>query len=376
MQVEIMVKSVNNSKRKYFLDSSPDFVVQLALSVTTLVGANLVTFLFQNYLGRTVLYFFLVSIIISALLCGLVIAVTTVVLAGFSLAFFYLSPIYSFELVNREDKLQLFFFVLLGLFLAWIGSSLRKANRLAVEAVRARDDLLAIVSHDLKNPLSVVIMNIILLERNIGSQLIEHRQGQGDVKKNLRLIKNSVTRMSRLIEDIQEIGKAEDGILTVNLDSCWVEELVKDANEEMRVLASEKSIQLEICLESSVAKQMVLCDRQRILQVFSNLIGNAIKFSPLNSKIEIGAYAYSSVMIKFFVSDQGTGIAPADISCLFQRRWQASKLSRDGSGLGLWITKGIIEAHHGIVDVKSEVGAGASFYFTLPLSVDQKAEAS
>jgi signal transduction histidine kinase len=111
----------------------------------------------------------------------------------------------------------------------------------------------------------------------------------------------------------------------------------------------------------------VLCDRQRVLQVFSNLIGNAIKFTPAGGEIAIDVKADAD-QVRFAVSDSGPGIPQADLAHIFDRYWQRRETARRGTGLGLFIAKALVEGHHGRIWCESQIGKGSTFYFTLPRS--------
>ncbi|MBL0891651.1 MAG: ATP-binding protein, partial [Gemmatimonadaceae bacterium] len=110
----------------------------------------------------------------------------------------------------------------------------------------------------------------------------------------------------------------------------------------------------------------LLCDRQRLQQVLSNLLGNAVRFTPAGGRIVLAATMHDDA-VRVSVSDTGPGVAPEDVPRLFERYWQAPRLLRAGSGLGLYIAKGIVEAHGGDIGVDSEPGKGAMFWFTLPV---------
>jgi signal transduction histidine kinase len=131
----------------------------------------------------------------------------------------------------------------------------------------------------------------------------------------------------------------------------------------------------ELRLELSTDLPEVDADRDRLLQVFENLIGNAIKFTPAGGSITVGA-VQEGMQVLFSVRDNGPGIAPEDQPHLFDRFWQARPTRRDGAGLGLPIVKGIVEAHGGRVWVQSAPETGSTFFFTIPGSADRRAPPS
>jgi signal transduction histidine kinase/DNA-binding response OmpR family regulator len=227
----------------------------------------------------------------------------------------------------------------------------------AQSAIRARQDLLAIVSHDLKNPLGAILMATALLQN---AKPTERLATQNDP---IYMIERAVHRMTRLIDDLLDMASIESGHLSVEVQRHQVATLVSEAVELNAVAAAQNQLQLERILPG--AQLVVDCDRGRILQVFSNLIGNAIKFTPRDGSIEVRAESRGKEML-FSVVDSGPGIEPGELSHVFDRFWQAEKTQRLGTGLGLTIAKALVEAHGGRIWVESTVGRGATFFFTIP----------
>jgi signal transduction histidine kinase len=181
----------------------------------------------------------------------------------------------------------------------------------------------------------------------------------------LQAIHRSAERMYRLIHDLLNEAAIEAGQLAVSRSPVAVDLLVTDALELLKPLATAKHIAVETKL--SAALPPVSADRDRMLQVFSNLGGNAIKFTPEGGRIEIGAIA-SGGNVELVVRDSGPGIAAADLPHVFDRFWQADKHARSGVGLGLAIAKGIVEAHGGAIRVENAPGGGTCLAFTLPIA--------
>ena len=169
--------------------------------------------------------------------------------------------------------------------------------------------------------------------------------------------------MARLIEDLLAASKIESGSFSVEPKPEPLETLITEAVELLRDAAATKSISLHAQIEDALA--VVSCDRERILQVLSNLIGNAIKFTPTEGLITVATHSLGEE-IRVSVSDTGSGIAQADREHVFDRYWQASHTRRAGAGLGLFIVKGIVEAHGGHAWAEASDGGGASLCFTLP----------
>lgn len=226
----------------------------------------------------------------------------------------------------------------------------------AQQAVRVRDDVLAIVSHDLRNPVNTISMSASLL-------LDDGEDRPMRTRRPLEVIKRTAERMNVLIQDLLEISKIEAGNAGVDLTRQEPAAVVEDVCETLEPLATHQSLIL-VC-NAAAGLPSVLVDGDRILQVFSNLVGNALKFTPPGGTITVQAEAADRA-VRFSVADTGPGIPEEQIPHLFDRYWQASKADHRGAGLGLAIAEGIVEAHGGRIWVESEVGRGTTFFFTVP----------
>ena len=229
-----------------------------------------------------------------------------------------------------------------------------KRNEHALEkAVRDRDEMLAIVSHDLRNLLNVVTTALALFR--LGRRTEEENQ-------TIETAMSAARSMTELIEDLMEVSTLEARQFTMAAKPERAAELLLAACERFESVASKKFITI-ICGDAR-ALRPVLADARRIHQVFGNLVGNAIKFSSPGSSIEIGAEP-DGEHTRFWVRDFGCGIAAEALPHVFDRFWQARTADRGSVGLGLAIAKGIVEAHGGRIWVESEEGTGSTFYFTL-----------
>jgi PAS domain S-box-containing protein len=224
------------------------------------------------------------------------------------------------------------------------------------EAARARADLVALVSHDLGSPLAAIRMTAHLIVNPHGNEAPEVNQKRGD------LILRAAEEMKALISDLLQFHQLEGGRVVLHLDRHGVRDLIEDCLDLMRPLAVEASIQLV----GRITQDLPLrCDRHRIIQALSNLVGNAIKFTAPGGTVTVSAEtAFRAIQIS--VQDTGDGIPPEEQATIFDRYSQARNTGRAGNGLGLSIAKGIVEAHGGRIWVESQVGAGSTFYFTVP----------
>ena len=167
--------------------------------------------------------------------------------------------------------------------------------------------------------------------------------------------------MDNLIRAMLDIATIESGHFTVSPDRCSVDDLLKEINDRFAGIAAPKRITLDC---SGLAETNVCADRERVLQVLSNLVGNAIKFTPGGGRVEVAA-TRDPAGVCFSVSDTGPGIAPDHLPHVFDRFWKHETRGKRGTGLGLFIAKGIVEAHGGRIWVESVPGQGATFRFTL-----------
>ena len=227
----------------------------------------------------------------------------------------------------------------------------------AEAAVATRDLLLAIVSHDLRSPLSVIVNNAAILQRTT----IDSTEGER-VHTSAQTILRATDRMTRLISDLLDLAQIQAGELAVERRPQDVAALIRDCVEMLKPLAATKELQ-----GTTSAVLQVWCDRERVLQILSNLVGNAIKFTPEGGSIVIEAQDHG-FEVRFSVRDTGQGISEEELPRIFDRFWQAQRKNRAGIGLGLSIAKGLVEAHGGRLSVESRVGAGTTFFFTLPLA--------
>jgi signal transduction histidine kinase len=177
----------------------------------------------------------------------------------------------------------------------------------------------------------------------------------------------SAQRMASLIKDLLDVSSIEAGRLAVHLEEHGLETILSETLEVNLPLAAEKSVRLQ--REGEMLSTHIRCDRERILQVLGNLVGNAIKFTPEGGLISVGVQVEPDRVV-FAVRDTGSGILDGDLPHLFEPYWQSKTLARQktGIGLGLAICKGIVEAHGGTIWADSKEGEGSSFFFTLPLA--------
>jgi signal transduction histidine kinase len=234
-----------------------------------------------------------------------------------------------------------------------MGAVIRERDR----AAKMRENLLMFVSHDLKNPLHAITLNAAALER-----ALQAGDPRKDERKRLAAIERSASQMNALIHDLLDSSAAEAGRLKLEVRDERISELIAESIDELRPVAESKLQTLQL---TDPCATLVRCDRARVLQVLSNLISNAIKFSPPCSVISIHIAVLDGTA-RVSVTDRGIGMVPDQLSHVFERFWQGAKDVSPGTGLGLFIVRAVIEAHGGRIWVESTVGEGSTFHFTLP----------
>jgi signal transduction histidine kinase len=262
-----------------------------------------------------------------------------------------------FEPVDRSFLLVVARHAALALERARLYEAEHVARARAQEAARAREEVIAVVSHDLKNPLNAVLMSAALLRRSAGDPV--------RVGHHAEVIERSAHRMRNLVRDLLDLSRLEAGRFTLDRAPQPVSALLAETLALFQPIAQEKEVALDAHAAGAMEAQ-AYCDRERVLQVLSNLLGNALAFTPGGGRVTVRAATLDRELL-FTVSDTGPGIAADEQRLVFERFWK-SPASRDGSGLGLSIARGIVEAHGGRIWVESRPGQGAAFRFTLPLA--------
>jgi PAS domain S-box-containing protein len=225
-------------------------------------------------------------------------------------------------------------------------------------AISSREEVLAIVSHDLRSPLAAIGLG--------ATSLLNDVEAIPRARKKVEIIRRSSDQMEHLINDLLDMATIEAKGLSLNLTSQDPAAIIGDAVDAQAPLAIERSIQ--VIAETDMKSEWVSCDRDRIDQVLGNLIGNAKKYCRPGDVIFVRA-ALVAAEARFSVADTGPGISRDEMPNLFRPYWAAKRRGeKKGTGLGLYICKGIVEAHGGKLWVVSNPGEGATFFFTLPLA--------
>ena len=260
--------------------------------------------------------------------------------------------------------------IMIGLAILALGSLLViarvswRVRRLVTEAekredalrrtVEQRDEVVSIVSHDLRNPLGVVV--------GAADTLIELSLDREEREKQAKIIARSASRMSRLIEDLLDVARIEAGAFVVRPSAEEPISVLEEVRDMFEVQADEAQVSLTV---GPVSNVLVRMDHDRVVQALANLVDNALRFTPEGGMITLSGTALDEKTVSLSVSDTGVGLAQDALDNLFSRFWQAEGDRKGRAGLGLAIVKGVIEAHGGEVRVESDPGIGSTFHLVL-----------
>jgi PAS domain S-box-containing protein len=244
-------------------------------------------------------------------------------------------------------------------------SARQRAEDLLHVAIKARDDMMGIVSHDLRNPANAVKM--------LARSIIEDQTREplpDDVMERVVVMQQAAEQMDALIQDLLDVTRLEAGRLAVSARDIDVTPLIGRSIEALRPLARAGGVMLHAKLPAELP--IVRADPDRVTQLLSNVIGNAVKFTSAGGTVTLSARA-DEREVAIAVADTGQGIPAAQLPRVFERFFQATlsgRAARHGAGLGLPIARGIVEAHGGRIWIESQPGVGTTVHFTLPIATD------
>ncbi len=223
------------------------------------------------------------------------------------------------------------------------------------EIEKRKDIFISAASHEMRNPLSTIMFSLELLKHNLGS--IPNEAG-----KTLKLLQDETGRFKELLNYLLDISKLHTSVLKINKQEFELQELIQKVVAELQPVQQTHTILFEVG-----APVKVLCDEARIAQVLINLISNAVKYSPQADRVLIRAIKNGDTVV-ISVQDFGLGIAQEEQAKVFDILYRAkNKGAVEGSGLGLYISAQIVQAHGGRIWLTSEHGKGSNFYFSLPI---------
>jgi len=291
---------------------------------------------------------FIPTVLVAAWLGGLGPGVVSAVLSTLALGYFWMDVARESVAVN---VVELALFLAIGVALSAMVESLHRARTRAEAAVRSRERVMEIVAHDLRNPLGAIGMS---------AEALLRKPAEGEDRRHVERILRATSRMNRLIGDLVDVSGIEHEALAMTRTREPVESILRETAEAFAPRAEQKHIALEV--QSPPAELTIAADRARIVQLLGNLLANALKFTPEGGRVTVRV-SEEKPLVRFEVADTGPGIAAHDVPLIFEQYWKGDG---EGTGLGLFIARSIVEAHQGELWVKTAPGAGATFFFTLP----------
>jgi PAS domain S-box-containing protein len=241
-------------------------------------------------------------------------------------------------------------------------------HKISQESIKQRELIVSIVSHDLKNPLQAIKLGVQMSERILASKSLDEIRKK--LTKRLEQIANSNNQALRLIGDLLDVTKIHTGGLSIKKKEVFSTSLMEQAYQGIQPMAEVKGIQLS---KEQRYEGIIFCDEERMQQVLTNILGNALKFTPQGGRISIGMDKKDDNIL-IWISDTGPGIAPEERPFFFPKFWNASSQEKENLGLGLTIAKGIIEKHGGKIWADSKEGEGSTFYIELPTGPNESVQ--
>ena len=361
-------------------------VIGYVLTFPTVALATVLVMLMKYYWPR--FYFpgatMLLAIVLVALLWGIGPALLSVILCTLSLDYFYISPEYQIGFPRWNGLIQILPFFLIGILIAIISGqreaarrralfaehalkehadNLEQANQELIEVNEMKDQFISMASHELKTPITTIRGQAQLMLRRLTKQK-ELSQEFADVRTALEKIDEQTYRLSALVDNLLDLGSIRAGKIELRLDRCDLCEICRSVVDEQCLLTG-RVIEVEL----PEAPVMLEADSERLSQVGTNLVSNAIKYSPDGSPVKVSVVRQENTA-RLTVQDFGQGIEKEQLKHIFEpfyRAPEAQSSKKSGWGLGLVICKDIVERHGGRIWCESREGEGSTFYVELPL---------
>jgi len=341
--------------RKYSLQNQ--YIISIALVLLTSIACY---FGSQFIAYKTVALLLLVSVSITAMLFDILPVLSAAFLSALIWNFFFIPPIFTFHIERTEDLLMFLMYFFIALVNAVLTLKIRKEETKARDkeekenTIKLYNTLLNSLSHELRTPISTIIGAIDTLKEN------KDKISTSNQNELLNQIHIASTRLNRQVENLLNMSRLETGMLKLNLDWCDTNELINSIISKLTIPCKQ-----HIVFKADDNLPLLKFDRGLIEQVLLNLLHNAINYTPENTTIEIVAL-HSSNNCEIRVSDNGNGIPETGIKNVFDKFYRLPQTKTGGSGLGLSIVKGFVEAHAGFVTVENNSTGGVTFIVKFP----------
>ncbi|HLE01783.1 MAG TPA: ATP-binding protein [Bdellovibrionota bacterium] len=352
------------------------WVVRYGFALVLSASALMLNVALRSAVERNLFFMTIVPVVVVSVAVGYGPGVLTTLCTAFGMNFFFLGSGGSAHFESVEDFIRIALFTIAGLLLTGLGGALREAllgaleaRKVAEAALRERDEFISIVSHELKTPLTGLKLRAELEKRAISQRAKESMVSRDEHENFVNAADQTVERLRRLVEDLLDLSRLTHGRLKINLESINLKTIIQTVVERFGSELEEKGIQLRTVITSDVIGNW---DPLRIDQVITNLLSNAIKYGE-RQPIELGIKKMDSKVV-ISVRDNGPGISSENLTKVFQRFERfAGEKSISGMGLGLYITRNLVELHKGRIWVQSQSGRGTTFFVELPTDLGDMA---
>lgn len=335
----------------------------LALTLLIVGVATGLQWLLWPVLAPAPYVFYYPSVIVAAYLGGAGAGALAIAIEMFVAAWLFDASPDSPEFAWQQGMLRQVLFALSAGMMAWITAAMRRSREELQQAVRARDEFLSMASHELKTPLSSMQLQVEMTKRSLSRSGEEVAFAPDRVRRLVEQTDRQITRLNRLVDDMLDIARIATGRLSLNLQPTNLAEVAQEMVERLQPLLEEAGCNVSVQVDDAPSGRW---DRFRLEQVLANLLTNAARYGARQPVLVVvrKRHAWAELVVR----DQGRGIAPEDRERIFERFERAVTPSEvSGLGLGLFISKEIVEMHHGTIRVESTPGKGSTFTVSLPL---------
>ncbi len=334
---------------------------QFILSIALVLLTSIACFFFSHIVGyKTVALLLLLAVSVAAMLFDILPVLIAAILSALIWNFFFIPPILTFHIDNVEDLLMFFLYFVIALVNAVLTFKIRKVESKARDkeekenSIKLYNTLLNSLSHELRTPISTIIGAVDTLKEN------KDKISNNNQNELLNQIDIASIRLNRQVENLLNMSRLETGMLKLNLDWCDTNELINSVIQKLSLSHTQT-----IIFEPNEKLPLYKLDRGLIEQVLQNLLHNAINYTPDNSTIIIIASQHNDNCV-ISISDNGIGIPESELKYLFDKFYRIPQSKTGGSGLGLSIVKGFVEAHHGKIKVENNIHSGVTFTVEIP----------
>ena len=336
--------------------------MQSTISIALVFTVSIICFFSLKYIDyRINALILLMTVSIVAMLFEIIPVVVTAILSGLILNFFFIQPLYTFHITNTEDILLFLMYFIIAVVNAVLTFKIREAENKARDkeekekTIKLYNTLLNSLSHELRTPIATIIGAIDILKEN--------KNKLSEINQNALLdeIDTATIRLNRQVENLLNMSRLETGMLKLKLDWCDSNELIYAVIQKITTIKNNHTIHF-------IAKEklpLFKLDAGLMEEIIQNLITNALQYTPENSIIKIEVVHQNDSCV-FSVSDNGNGFPESEIQFAFDKFYRLPSTKTGGSGLGLSIVKGFVEAHNGTIKLENNVNSGANFTVTIP----------